>query len=307
MSGVVESTPGSGEAVGGTAPVETTPGVGGLADSTSSSDSPFSLSDEIMNSDFEEVEVPAAQAVTKTEPEAPADGTTKPEVKAETKPATEVKPTVPETKPAEAKPAEVKPVVWETKPSQAQPAVSLLEKLAENREALISHLAETRFKPTKEESDLLDVDATAGIAKIAARVYYEAATTTMQQLQNFVRDQLPSLIDGHSQTNNQIRDAEDAFYKEHPNLSKETDDATVRQYATIYRQANPQATRADAIKAVGVMVSTVLGKPKVAAPVAPKPNGQRPFTPASGVARVVSQVPVPETSPFAGMGQEFDG
>lgn len=307
MSGVVESAPGSGEPTGGTAPIETTPGSGGLADVSSSSDSPFSLSDEIMNSDFEEVEVPATQVAGKTEPEAPADGTAKPgEVKVEPK-AAEAKPAAPEVKP-EAKPGEVKPVVEETKPSAAQPSVSLLEQLSQNREQLISHLAETRFKPTKEESDLLDVDATAGIAKIAARVYYEAATTTMQQLQNFIKDQLPALIDGHTQTNNHIRDAEDAFYREHPNLSKETDDATVRQYATIYRQANPQASRKEAIEKVGLIVSTVLGKPKVGAQVAsPKTNGQRPFTPASGVARVVSQVPVPETSPFAGMGQDFDG
>lgn len=305
MSGEIETTPGTSDvAVGGTAPVETTPGSGGLADASPASDSPFSLTDQIMNSDFEEIEVPAAQVAKSTEPEAPAqvDPAKPVEVKPGTPPAAEAKPTA---QVEQAKPAPATPASLETARVAAAP--SLLEELSKNREALISHLAETRFKPTKEESDLLDTDATAGIAKIAARVYYEAATSTMQQLQKFVQDQLPSLIDQHASSTNNIRDAENDFYKEWPNLSKEADDKVVAQYASIYRQANPQASRKEAIEKVGQIVSTILGKPKGAV-TAPKSNGSpRPFTPASGAARVVSQaLPAVEQSPFAGMGQEFE-
>lgn len=311
MSGIVESSPGSGEAVGGNVAISDTPASGGLSDASPGSDSPFSLSEEVMNSsDLDEVEIAATPAAA-TEPEAPAqEGAAKP---GEVKPA-KVAEAAPAATPV--KPAETKPEVAPVKPAEASPMTqriasagpqALLEELSKNRDQLISHLAETRFRPTKEEADLLDIDANAGIAKIAARVYYEAATSTMQQLQRFVTEQLPNLIDQHSQTNNSQRDAANDFYKEWPNLSKETDDSVVAQYANIYRQANPQASLKEAIEKVGLIVSTVLGKPKVAAAAAPaKPNGVRPFTPASGAARVVSQVPVPETHPFAGMGMDFE-
>jgi hypothetical protein len=313
MTGIVETAPGSGEAasVEPVAPVETTPGEGGLADA--GADTSFLIPDEVMSaSDLDEVTLPAAPAA-KTEPEAPATTAAKPTTEAKpavpaaaAKPATPAKAgdAKPEVKPAETNPAETSTTAKPT----AAPPVNLLEEVAKNRDAIISHLAESRFKLSKEESDLLDTDANAAIQKIAARTYYEATTSTLNLMDKFVREQLPQLIEQHTQTTQVYKSTEDDFYKEWPNLDRAADEKTVNQYANIYRQANPSATKADAIRAVGTIVSSILNKPKVAAAAVPaaKPNGPRPFTPASGAARVVSQTPVPAASPFAGLGEEFE-
>jgi hypothetical protein len=312
MSGIVETAPGSGEAAPSVA-AESVPNRGGIQDAAPGSDPSFLIPESVMDSpDLDEVEIPAAGAAG-TAPEAPATTTAKPE--ASTKPAVPAageKPT-PE-KPAEVKP-EVKPAttaetppkpVAQTAPVDSRP--NLLAEVAKNRDAIIAHLADSRFKLSKEESDLLDVDANAGIQKIAARVYYEATTSTLNLLDRFVKQELPQLLEQHVQSTQTYRAAEDDFYKEWPNLDRASDEKTVNQYANIYRQANPTATKADAIKAVGTIVSAILNKPKasVAATAPAKPNGPKPFTPASGAARVVSTQQVPAADPFAGLGREFE-
>jgi hypothetical protein len=313
MSGVVESSPGSNtpaESAAPTTPVETTPGSGGLEDASPQSDSPFVISDDVMNSaDLDEVEIP--QTAKPPEPEAPA---TQPEVQpkpGEAKPAAAAKPAAPaEPKPA----AEVKPAVPAAEPSPQRPSVVadrqvLLQEVAKNREAIVSHLASDRFKLTKEESDLLDTDVNSAISKIMARTYYEATTSALNLIDRLVKQELPSLIDGHTQSTMTYSKAEDGFWREWPNLDPKADGPAVNQAANLYRQMNPQAPLEDAIKYVGTMVSALTGKPKVApaAQPGPKQNGSRPFTPASGAARVVSQTQVPvDPNPFAGMGQEFE-
>jgi hypothetical protein len=310
MAGMVETAPGSGEAATSSAPsatpVETSaPETVSTPAESSAAETPFVISEDVMNaSDLDEVEVPA-------EPEAPQPAQPKPGEQKPAEPAAAAKPAAPE-KPAEAKPAvpEAKPAA---EPSPQRPSVVadrqvLLQEVAKNRDAIVSHLASDRFKLTKEESDLLDTDVSSAISKIMARTYYEATTSALNLIDRLVKQELPSLIDGHTKSTMDYSKAEDGFWQEWPNLDPKTDGPAVNQAANLYRQMNPQAPLEDAIKYVGTMVSALTGKPKVAAPsAAPKINGSRPFTPASGAARVVSQTQVPvDPSPFAGMGQEFD-
>jgi hypothetical protein len=306
MTGVVESSPGSGVAAetsapaGGDTSVETAVPVESAA-----ADTPFLIPDNVMNSDLDEVEIPAAPAAVaapEVQPTVPAE--VKP---AEAKPAEAAKPATPvEQKPVEAKPADPS-AQPSSRPQVVADRAQLLQEIGKNRDALVSHLAQDRFKLTKEESDLLDTDVNAAISKIMARTYYEAMTSAMTLIDRFAKQELVPLIEQHTQSSQSFRNAEDDFFREWPNLDREKDATAINQYANIYRQANPGASKTDAIKMVGQIVSTILGKPKGAPAVpAAKPNGARPFSPASGAARVVSQVQVPEANPFAGMGQEFE-
>ena len=313
MSGTVESSPGSGVAAetsspaGGDTSVETAAPVESTAADTS-----FLIPDEVMNSsDLDEVEIPTAQAAKTPEPEAPAPTPEVAKVDPKASPAAVAKPATP-AQPAKT-PEQPKVATADQQPSGRPQVVAdrqaLLGELAKNRSVIIDHLAGERFKLSKEESDLFDTDANAGIQKIAARVYYEATTSALNLIDRFVKSELPGLIDGHTQSTMQYSKAEDGFWKEWPNLDVKADGQTVNQYANIYRQANPQASMEDAIRHVGAIVSTVLGKPKgvAAAPVAARPNGAKPFTPASGAARVVSQTQVQApVNPFSGLGEEFE-
>lgn len=222
------------------------------------------------------------------------------------------KPEPPKAPVAPQKPqAQATPPTTSARPSAPLSNQELLAEVAKNRDSLIKGLAENRFKLTEEEGKLLDTDANAGLATIAARVYYEATSSMLALMDKFQREILPQAIEQHQSSTKVYSEAEDAFYSEWPNLDRKDQEVarSVQVYANLVARAHPNFSRDERIKMVGNMVSSALNRPKVQAPPSPpaRPNGgTRPFTPASGGGRPPMQHTRQETTDtWAGMGQEF--
>ncbi len=280
----------------------------------------FTLSDTVMNADLEEVEVPAeadASAGSGAEGSTPApEGADKPAAIAgdgAKPPAAAGTAPVPVEAPKAAA-APVEPAKGAEAPKGAAvPDLSsmapnvLVGELARNRDVLISHIAETRFQLSQQEKDALETDAVGAIPKLLARVYFEAATTALNQLSSHA----PRLIEQITGNLRTVNAAEDQFYSKWPSIQRGEKSHTdaVQMAANMFRQSNPNATQEQAIDVVGRMVTSMLNLQ--AAPAAPA-NGtvKRPpaFSPAGSGARPVSAsvLNTPKVNPFDGLGAYFD-
>lgn len=286
-------------------------------------DGSFSLSDDVMGSDdLDQITIPG-----ETPGEAPAEaapptpGAAAPAAPAAAKPAAAAPPA-----PAQAAPAAPAPAQQQQAPPQptgtgAAPrqlsGPELVQQLQQNKETLIDALATQRFKLSDKDVADLDVDAVNVIPRLLARVYYDAAVNTIQQIGNMV----PRIVESVASSQISEQRNEDAFAAAWPdlNLQDAQHARVVQQAANMYRQMNPQASTEDAIRAVGTFAMTMLQiTPKAPSPttaggraaVRPnggqRPRGAQPFTPASGGAPVpVATVPQPGDA-FAGMGLSFD-
>lgn len=194
---------------------------------------------------------------------------------------------------------------------------ALAERLAQNRDQLINHLANDRFKVqlTEAENTALQTDAIAALpqilSRLGAQLYYDMVTTSLNHIQNFV----PRLVNQGMIQSAEHTNAEQGFWATYPQLDRNDPNVvrTVSQFANFYRQSNPQATQAEAIQQVGKAAAAFLG---IALRPAPAANGQAPrrgsppFAPAGAAGRVVASNPVgagqPSSDPWAGMGLDLD-
>ena len=243
---------------------------------------------------------------------------------AEAAPAASPAPAVPAPAPAAAQPAPKQPAATEPpapaapakEPAQAAPpqepvpassgSPTLVEQLAQNRDALIGALASERFALSKEDTEALESDYVAAIPKLLAKVYYEAATTTLNHINTLV----PRLIHQQVALREQQRAAAKAFYSQFPAIDQSKFGGDVAQFANLYRTANPSVTREDLFAMIGaaVMAKHGLTAPSIAPMVngatPPRPASPAPFVPARP-GTVVRTTPEPE-NPFEGLGQDFD-
>lgn len=190
----------------------------------------------------------------------------------------------------------------------------LLERLTQNREAILGELASSRFniKLSDAETKALETDAVAALpqilSRVAANLYYEAALASLNQIHNLV----PHLTQSLMETNRAQISAESAFYSRWPTLSQ-SDPAhlkAVQYFANTYRQMNPRATQQEAIEQVGKAASAFLGiqMPQRGAGASPSRQAAgRPFAPAQrgGIAPGRGAANG-ATDPFLGMGMNFD-
>lgn len=170
-------------------------------------------------------------------------------------------------------------------PTPAEPQ-RIAESLLQNSDALIQHLAESEFKLSPEDVEALETDAPKHIPTLLARAFFKTQVNMYQQLSRVI----PAMVQ-QMQTVQQRNGAnEGKFYAKWPDLKPELHGPIVRRYATVYRQANPQATLDQMIEDLGPMVM-------MAAKVQPSQQAQ----PGNGVQtpppamRPVSRVP---SSPF---------
>jgi hypothetical protein len=221
---------------------------------------------------------------------------------------------VPASTPSAPPPPAAAQPVQEQAPAQAAPAPvpaesaipdspqGFVEQLAQHRSAVISALAADRFKLTPEEATALDTDAMAAIPQVMARVYYEATTTALIQMQNLV----PKLVQQVLAAEKTSTEAESSFYGRFKSLDRAKHHADVVQFANGFRQMNPKMSQDDLFAMVG---AAVMAKHGVSSAPVPGPNGAAPvaqpmpFVPAAAGAKV-SMAAIPD--PWAGLGQSFD-
>ena len=160
------------------------------------------------------------------------------------------------------------------------------------------------FKLSPEEQTALETDAVSVIPVLMGKVYSQAIQATVNLMKNFVPEMINSGVNSTNARNAKATEALQEFYAANQHLNPQQHGALVDKWARAFRAANPQASRADAIKFVGNAVSSELG---IAAPVGSNgaaPRRAPPFAPARPGTRV--QQPAPPHDPYEGMDMEYD-
>lgn len=191
-------------------------------------------------------------------------------------------------------------------PPQLSPSdpVGVATALEQNRDAVIEHLAQTRFALTEADIAELESNAAAAVPKLLARAMYETQTT----MYKFLAQAVPGMIQRHQTVSKANSDAETKFFDAHKVLGLKMDDAKHREVAmrmaSVYRQTNPGLTLEQLIADVGPMVAMALKL----SPIPNQPTPSRPnmpgFRPAVGGGGA-SPAPA-EANEWMGLGGQFD-
>lgn len=182
---------------------------------------------------------------------------------------------------------------------------TLARHLADNEEAVIQQLADSQFKLSDKDVEALESNVTEAIPRLLAKVAVTMQRNFLTQLATVV----PRMVHTHGEVTKRHTEAENEFYQRWPDVKKDLHGQTVLQYAAVYRQMHPEATRKEMIEAVGPMVM-MAAKVVPSAQVSPSPmtNGAgrppqpAPFVPA-GPSAGGGAVPstAPELSPIEAM------
>lgn len=163
-------------------------------------------------------------------------------------------------------------------------------------------LAKTHYRLSQEQIDELDTNPVEMLPKVMAKVYLDAVTATMAQINaNF-----PRLVNEVLERN-KVGDArEQQFFEAWPDLKGEA--PTVLRIAGAYRQMNPNATTDDFIREVGAQAMVTLRKP---IPGMANGNGAPPIIPAKAFKPAAATPPStgaapPPKNPYEVLNDSFD-
>jgi hypothetical protein len=177
----------------------------------------------------------------------------------------------------------------------------------ESAKALTGWLAQNVYQLSDAEKAALDTDAVGAIPALLARGHLESTKNTLKLISTLVPQMVQAQVAEFNSRQTKSKEALSDFYKAWPSLKSGEHDPLVGQFSKMFRQQNPGATRAEAIKFVGAAISAHLGISPSAGngSASPAASASPPFAPARPGARQISSIPVDQT-PFAGLGQEFD-
>jgi hypothetical protein len=167
-------------------------------------------------------------------------------------------------------------------PAEQSQELSFAEQWAQGEESLISSLAE-RYAISEADAEMLATNPEQVLPRLAARVLYDAIASVHKQLSEFG----PQMIQGHMARIEGNRKNEADFFNLNPGLKDITEEQkeAIGQIALLYRKMNPQASREQVLKDVGLLAHQKFGiafqnaQPQAAKP--PKANGS--FRPAASV------------------------
>ena len=193
-------------------------------------------------------------------------------------------------------------------PTHAEPG-KIADALFQNRDAIIDHLAATQFKLSQAEAEALETDAVGAIPKIMARVFVEAQTAAMRQMQQVI----PAMTSRISELNKRNDENAAKFYARWPDLKADLHGDAINRLARTYRQMNPQNTLDQMIEELGPIAMMTLkvqpgavGHPVVNGglpPGAPPRRPPAPFRPAG--AGPGGPSPVSSADPWSGLGGDY--
>lgn len=203
-----------------------------------------------------------------------------------------------------AQPAAAAPAA--AQPAQPEPAAGAPQTLDQIRNKNIADLEEKVFNLDPKVLDEWDLDKgkmAKDLSNLAARI----SIVTMESVIHSVAQQFPGWLQNYSQTQRAQDEIKSEFLGAFPGLKDHMD--KVEPIAVAYRAANPKATRADAIKAVGEIVHVTYGIPKPGAPVAPSASARTPLPPmqlaGSHTPRVAPAASPAPTNAFTALAEEF--
>lgn len=192
-------------------------------------------------------------------------------------------------------------------PLTASDPWKIAEGLEANREAVLAHLATSKFALSEAETQEIDTDVLAAIPKLLSRVFLESQVS----MQKFLAQAVPGMIKQFNTVSSANDDAEKKFFSVHKALDVNNPQhrSTAVRIATVYRQANPGIPLDQLIAEVGPMVMATLrvnAPPPAQASAQPaSPRGGTPFRPAVNGGGGVSPQPAP-SNPWEGLGQTYD-
>ena len=142
-----------------------------------------------------------------------------------------------------------------TPPASAveEPAPLTFEQAQAMRANAEGLLAE-HYKMSEDQVTQFELNPEQAIPKLAARIYMDAVTGALQQVQQA----LPSLLDSHTKVQQASDQNETSFYNSWPQLNAQEATPTVMRIGQVYRQLNPQATAAEFIRDVGAQAMVAL-------------------------------------------------
>lgn len=191
---------------------------------------------------------------------------------------------------------------------------------AETAQQLRGWLAQNVYALSEAERQALDTDAVGAIPSIMARVHLESTKNTLKLLSTLVPDLIGQGVTKALGQKAKGEEALNEFFSAWPGLKRTGEQVKlVNQYARMYRQMNPTAPRAEAIKWVGAALHAHLG---IAPQQQQQPQGQSQgqqasrvvsrtpiapaFAPARPGARPVASALPPEPGQFDGLGMDFE-
>ena len=220
--------------------------------------------------DADAVEEPGQETPSAEEPpaETPPEAAPEPmpEPAAEVPPV-EVPPPAPEQAAPEPSPAE--PVTPPT-PTEEPPAIPMDEvraNYAQARTEMEGIVASQHYALDEAAMEAFDTNPAEEIPKIMARVYMDAVTGAVAHMMTH----MPALVDSVVQGRATYDQAEEEFFAAWPQIDRSAHAASIAQMGQVYRQVNPNATKADFIRDVGAQVVVAFGLGQLAA-VAPTPE-----------------------------------
>lgn len=206
----------------------------------------------------------------------------------------------------------------EPQPAAASPPLeprTLVDQLNQHRADITTELAKTRFAwdpgEQKAFTEALETDAAQALVdwapKLAARIYYESATMTLNHISQFV----PVLLNNYTNLMKQHEAAEKQFFTQFPQLNKAAHWNDIMQFAGLFNKQNPNVSQDDLLAMVG---AAVMAKNRIAmapangggpgVPPSRRPSAP-PYMPAQAGGSSVRVVTEPE-SPYAGLGGHYD-
>lgn len=236
-------------------------------------------------------------------PVAPAAAT--PPAGQQTPPAAQPGPQAPQpAAPAAPAPTSQAPGEPAARPLSASDPVGIAEAMEANRDAVIAHLATTKFALSEDDIKELDTDVIAAVPKLLSRVFMES----QMSMQRFLAQSVPGMVKQYQTVTTANNDAEKKFFDTHKalDIGNPQHRQTAVRLATLYRQANPNMPLDQLIQEVGpVVMAAVKANAPAASPTAPPRGGAPPFRPAvngGGGSSPVADAP----NEWAGMGQTYD-
>lgn len=187
--------------------------------------------------------------------------------------------------------------------SASDPA-GIAEAIEANRDAVLAHLAQTKFAFSEDDIKDLETDVVATMPKLLARVFMEA----QMSMQKFLAQSVPGMVKQYQTVSTANNAAEQKFFATHKSLDigNAQHRQTVVRLATLYRQANPTMPLEQLIQEVGpVAMAALQVNAPAASPTAPPRGGMPPFRPAVNGGGGSSPTPEPQ-SEWAGMGANYD-
>ena len=176
-------------------------------------------------------------------------------------------------------------------PPAVQPVVMSPEETLKWEQGEIDKLAQG-YQLSDEEAQLINTEPETVMPKLAAIAHFRI----MRSVLSTMSAMLPQMLQQHTAQNAIDSAARTDFYSENPDLDKPEFEEAVMKIGLMYRQVNPNAPRAEAIKVIGELSRTALKLNPLAASEAPAGEGAvvpnvtpiskqakpKPFTPARG-------------------------